>query len=188
MFEKIYCINLNHRTERWEESEKEFKRIGWEVERFGTTTDFNNSQYRCLQEAKQYNSSLILEDDVCFGSLNHLDNSYSELPEDWDIISLGANLREEHTERIGGNLYRYTNGWTTHAMGYSKKMVEWILENFNPEKDIVYDEWLRINVLPFFNCYIVYPMVAFQRPSYSDLMGMFADYTEIFETSKSMFK
>ena len=30
-FEKIYCINLDRRTDRWDESIEEFKKWGWKM-------------------------------------------------------------------------------------------------------------------------------------------------------------
>lgn len=185
MFEKIYCINLDDRTDRWEECKDEFKRVGLTVERFsGISNDFNLSQYRCLKKASKHKSSLILEDDVEF--VNGLE-TLSQLKE-WDVIFLGATLNSPHKEKIYPNWYRYTDGWATQAVGYKKEMIEWILENFDPKGGVIYDEWLRLNVLTKFRCYIASPMICYQRPSFSDLRNRFVDYTNGFKQSEGLFQ
>lgn len=186
-FDKIYCINLDSRPDRWEESENEFNRIGWSVERFpGSTKSFNHAQYECLKACKDYKSSLILEDDCEFKSLDHLD-ALKSLPKDWDLVSLGSTLLSKHKEKVNDNLYRYRDGWATQAMGYSQKMVSWLVDNFDPMNGTIYDEWLRLNVLNQFKCYIVRPMIVYQRPSFSDIRNLFVDYTKGFEDSENLF-
>ena len=66
-------------------------------------------------------------------------------------------------------------------------MMQWLVENFNPMNGTIYDEWLRLNVLNQFKCYVVYPMVCFQRPSFSDLRNKYVDYTKGFEDSHKLF-
>lgn len=187
-FDKIYCINLDSRPDRWEESESEFNRIGWEVERFpGSTRSFNHAQYECIKACKGYESSLILEDDCEFKDMGHLPDALSGLPDGWDIVFLGATLNSKHKEKVSEHLYRYKDGWATQAVGYSEKMIDWLIEHFDPMNGTIYDEWLRINVLPYFKCYIVKPMIVYQRPSFSNIRNLFVDYTKGFEDSEKLF-
>lgn len=187
-FDKIYCINLDSRPDRWEECEEEFKRINWKVDRFpGSTKSFNHAQYECLKACKGFESSLILEDDCEFKDMAHLPDALSALPSDWDIVSLGATLMVPHHYKVHPNLYRYENGWATQAVGYSAKMVDWLIDNFDPMNGTIYDEWLRHNVLKQFNCYIVKPMIVYQRPSFSNIRNLFVDYTQGFEDSEKYF-
>lgn len=189
MFDKIFCINLDERKDRWEESKEEFKRLGWKVDRFpGVVNHFNKAQYDCIKKASQYKSSLILEDDVQFEGVGHLEEALKSLPDDWDLVSFGATLSSRHVEQVSKHLFRYKDGWATQAVGYSQKMMKYILENFKIDGGTIYDEWLRLEVLPKFNCYIVVPMVAYQRPSFSDLRNRFVDYTNGFNQSQNMFK
>lgn len=184
---KRYCINLNSRPDRWEESEKEFEKLGWEVERFGVDTYFNLSQYNCLKEAVNNESSLILEDDCEFQNSEIMDEAFKVMPDDWDVLFLGATLNSVHKEKVNDYWYRYKNGWATQAVVYKKETIKWILEHFNPKGGLIYDEWLRLNVLPKFNVYIIYPMVCFQRPSFSDIRGRFVDYTNGFKQGEKLF-
>lgn len=187
MFDKSYCINHPNRTDRWEESLSEFDKICLKVERFDGSAPFNHSQLNCLKQASRFNSSLILEDDVEFVKWDHLDMALASLPKDWDLVSLGATLVSTHKKRVNEYLYRYEDGWATHAVGYTKKMMKWIVSNFNPDGGVIYDEWLRLNVLKHFNCYIIQPMVAYQRPSFSDYRNRYVDYTGGFLQSEKMF-
>jgi len=73
-FDKIYCINLNHRTDRWLESLQEFKKLGIDsdVERFEAhelkpgIKGCTKSHYEIIKLAKKnkYKNVLIFEDDV----------------------------------------------------------------------------------------------------------------------------
>lgn len=186
MFEKVYCINLDSRTDRWEESLTEFKKLKWPVERFAGFAPVNAAYIACIKKASEFKSSLILEDDVEFSDLTHLDEALSALPEDWDLVSLGANLPVHHHFKLSDHLYKYENGWAAQAVGYSQKMMNWMVDNFNPMGGVIYDEWMRREMLPRFKCYIVKPMVAFQRPSFSDIRGRFIDYTQVFSDSQRM--
>lgn len=186
MFDKVYCINLDSRTDRWEECQSEFNKLKWPVERFPGVVGVNQSYYNCLKAAAGFESSLILEDDVEFLDVDKMYQSLGDLPEDWQLVSLGANLPIHHHIKVTDRLYRYECGWATQAVGYRKDMIEWILKNFDPNQDIVYDDWFRRNVLRQFKCYIVKPMAAYQRASFSDLWGKFVDYTELFNQSQMM--
>lgn len=187
MFDKVFCLNLDKRPDRWEECQEEFKKIKWPVERFpGIDGDANGSYINCLKEASKYNSSLILEDDIQFLDIDKMYQSLADLPKGWDLVSLGANLPIHHHQKVTDRLYRYECGWATQAVGYSKRLATWIAEKFDFNSGKIYDDWFKHNVLSKFNCYIVKPMAAYQRPSFSDLLGRYVDYTEVFENSQRM--
>jgi hypothetical protein len=93
---------------------------------------------------------LGLEDDVLFKDLTHLPDALNELPEDWDIVYLGANVTENRPEFYSHNLRRVRSAWTTHAVGYSRKAVEKIVEMYKGdwESEGMYDDWLSRKFLP----------------------------------------
>ncbi len=189
MVEKKICLNLDSRPDRWEESQKEFEKVGYKVERFsGVPGDFNRAYWNALNEVKDHESSLIFEDDVEFVKWDHIDDAFSQLPDDWDLFAIGYSLCREHKERVSENLYRYENGWATHGICYRKPLVKWILDNFRFEDGIVFDEWIRLNVLPKFNCYLIYPMACIQRASFSNLRNRFVDYTKFWDRSNAYLK
>jgi GR25 family glycosyltransferase involved in LPS biosynthesis len=117
LFDKIYCINLNKRTDRWQEMLVQFKRYNIDVERFpaieGNKFGWHNEKYTagkavafngacgCIAShlaiyklAKQngYKSILIIEDDCDFeNDLNNVFNfRYKQVPADWDLLYFGG--------------------------------------------------------------------------------------------------
>lgn len=206
-FEIIRVINLSARTDRWTHCIEEMNKVGFTAERFSAFTGdnrhraFNKSQHTVLSESLEYESILILEDDVLFQEWHHLSEAMQELPEDWDLIYLGANLigmdstQWKMPERYSDHLFKVFNCWQTHAVGYSNKMAKWIVENFPYHRDeyereglIIYDEWLRVNVLPNYNCYVVAPQIALQRPSYSDIWNNEGNYTSLFKRGNDLLR
>lgn len=200
-FDKIFYINLDCRKDRKVLVEKELRRVKVKAERFCAINGknkflaFNKSQHEVLKMAGE--QTLILEDDVMFRSMSHLREALSELPWDWDMLYLGANINGTKLEKYSKYLFKVRNSFTTHAVGYSKKMAEWIVENFpfrddkyEPDYDrkklLVYDQWLAASVQEKFKCFLVAPMVAYQRPSFSDLQQRQEDYTQIFQTSEQI--
>jgi GR25 family glycosyltransferase involved in LPS biosynthesis len=112
-FSKIYCINLDRRTDRYAECLIEFKKMNIEVERFsgvdgkainvgvgwniGRTVGAHGlllTHIKIIEEAikNEYNNILILEDDVKFidNFYEKFDNKITELPNDWDLLYLGG--------------------------------------------------------------------------------------------------
>lgn len=117
IFDKIYCINLDKRPDRWREVSTFFRKYNIEVERFravdGNPMRWNQSKYKhaksgafngamgCIAShlaiwklAKQnnYKSILIIEDDCDLEeNFNNLFNSlYPRVPSDWDLLYLGG--------------------------------------------------------------------------------------------------
>jgi GR25 family glycosyltransferase involved in LPS biosynthesis len=145
------------------------------------------SQYAMLKSflATGKDTLLALEDDAIFQEYGHLAEALRRLPEDWDIIYLGANITPMVTGiqacppmASGPSLYRVFRAWTTHAIGYSRKMVERLVKEYDGVA--MYDAWLSEGVLPTCNAYLINPMVAYQRPGLSDLWGQETDYTGAF--------
>lgn len=132
---------------------------------------------------------LTLEDDVIFRDLGHLQQALKDLPADWDILYLGANI----TEMVHGidvkppepcnwtkNLWRVKRAWTTHAVAYRRKVVQDIVDIYPVHTYEMYDCWLSNNILAPSNSYLINPMVAWQRKGKSDLWGQETDYTGAF--------
>jgi hypothetical protein len=122
-----------------------------------------------------------LEDDVTFSSINHLPQALIDLPEDWDILYLGANVvgtdlcNWPEPEYYTDNLRRVKQAWTTHAIAYSEKGLKYVLDNWDYTNGQIFDDWLRCN-LEKMQAYIVYPMVADQREGFSDIWQRKVNY------------
>lgn len=194
-FQKRVC--LTNDPAEWQIAQTEFNRVGLEVEKFqavkeiGPHQSFSHSERNILLDFLHSDAErlLHLEDDVVFRDLSLLPAALFQLPADWDILYLGANLvlwnnGEPWPERYSEHLFRVKCAWTTHAIAYNKKCVRTILEK-QPEFSVqMFDNYLSTR-LPELNAFCVAPMVAYQRPRFSSIWNKpeIDDYTPIFEAS-----
>jgi hypothetical protein len=195
-FDRRVCMNLDKRKDRWIKVCKEFDRVGLMAERFQAHTEDDHGGNRFLAYNHTYwnilnggeGSILVLEDDVEFRNCCHLGEALSELPDDWDVLYLGANLNGTLQERYSNNLFKIKNSLTTHAVAYSDKMRRKIVESFDPDTFPVYDEWLRVNVQEKYNCFVIAPMIAWQSKGWSDLWQTMTDYSATFIDGDTLLK
>jgi hypothetical protein len=161
-FDKILCVNLADRTDRWEECLPEFDKVGIrnKVEKFeayryenksthffigraGVTTSFKEAVRYARDEGCE--NVLVLEDDVSFvkDTLSVLEKSLEELKErDWDMFFLGINPEGDTPfESESDHLLRLRAGLCLHAASYNKKFFETVLTSL-PEPPQMF-EWLR---------------------------------------------
>ena len=138
-------------------------------------------------------TALLLEDDVVFQDLGPLPAALQQLPADWDVLYLGANItdmvfgiKENPPVRHSEHLFRVRRAWTSHAIAYTRQAVERIVTVYNPNTCGMYDNFLSEYMLPKLNAFLVSPMVAFQRPGKSDLWRGNTDYTGAFEAGNKI--
>ncbi len=184
-FDSIVYLNQEERKDRLLDCQSELSRVGITADPFYSIKAEQPYLSFCLSQKamlssllqKKGNKFLALEDDVKFQNLDHLAEALSELPQDWDMVYLGANVTDEKPERYSNHLRRIRSAWTTHAVAYTRKAIEEIVEKYNSwEANGMFDDWLSREFLPKHNCYIVAPMVAWQRPVFSDLWGNHVSY------------
>lgn len=110
-FDKIYCINLDRRPDRFEKCQIEFEKINADVVRipaidgklvYKAGMSISVGAYGLLLThiqilndviANKYERILILEDDASFidGFNDYFNEKISSLPDDWDLLYLGGN-------------------------------------------------------------------------------------------------
>jgi hypothetical protein len=183
---KALCINLPSRQDRWGEFIKQ--PFPFEVEQVPGVIHQNGS-IGCImahQKAmRQFDEglNLLMEDDCkLIEPWSTVEKAIEQLPTDWDILYLGAML---HTplKRYSHNLYHLQSGWGNHGIIYNGRKVADLITSVDPTlinstyRNI--DTWMVYNVLPFYKCYIVYPLVAIQAPGYSDITKRQRDYKMI---------
>ena len=140
---------------------------------------FNQAQWNALKACK--GNSVIFEDDVTFEGAENLWRATDELPKDWDILYLGANVvgtdlcSWPEPVQYSSHLRRVTQAWTTHAVCYSQKGLDWILNNWDHNSGQMYDDFLRCN-LEKLQAFITDPMICNQRPGFSDIWLRDVDY------------
>lgn len=207
-FQYKLCLNLPSQEDEWNICKEHCQSVGLnQVERFeavpGKTpgASFTLSQKAMLEKFinTKYDNCLLIEDDIKFrewegykkvitsGTTLYLPLVLQELPTDWDILYLGGNIQGNSFKRVSDHLFKVTNVWTTHAVAYRRKVVEYILENF-PDENIMYDNWLGAKVLPQFNCFMAYPMIAWQRERKSNLWGNDVNYDPVFQHAENKMK
>lgn len=194
-FDRKVCLTTVE--SEWDIGYRELARVGLQdVIKFQSLPDigphqsFSRSERQILTDFHESGAETLLhlEDDVVFKALGHLGEALRELPSDWDIVYLGANIQCE-PQRVSEHLFRVTNCWTTHAIGYNRKCIPFLLENQPPFSEMMFDNFLGA-ALGRLNAFIVAPMVAWQRPHYSTLWEKdggpeFVDYAEVFTLSEA---
>lgn len=189
-FDRITCLTTG--GDEWTIAEAEFNAVGLKAKSFqaipsklGPHQSFNNSTYAILKEFydSKDHTLLFLEDDCEFRNLHLLPQVLKELPKDFDIFYLGANIRDEKPERVSQHIYRVRDCWTTHAVVYRKPIVKFILDNHPGESEMMFDNWLGAQ-LTNWKAYICKPFLAYQRPRKSAIWGNVVNYEEIFKNSE----
>ena len=180
-FDLICCINLNSRPDRWEKAWKEFQGMGieYEVVRIEGIKHVNPalgchlSHARCIQKAIDINAKniLIFEDDIEFftNAYENLIQSLVELPLDWDMFYLGANLDAYPARQISDHIISITGAFSTHAYSFTNKLFN-LLKEINEDFSIAHnDVYYANNIHSQYNSYLAYPLIAGQREDFSDV-------------------
>jgi hypothetical protein len=181
-----YVINLDHRKDKWKASINELsphfniERVsaikhewGW----LGLWQTFKKIFQECQGDV------LIFEDDATYrGSYPDLINCVNDLPANWDMLMLGANIKDSRLDRISKRLVRTYGSWTTHGILYSYRFAKEMAEL---HLTIPIDEHFRTIVHPKGNSYICVPFLSYQRPSQSDIENCYQNFTGIFEESEA---
>mgnify|MGYP003646334090 CR=1 FL=1 len=198
-FKGIYCINLDERTDRWEESIKEFKKLNIEgtVNRFSAVKHSKGaigcreSHLSIIRKAKELDldNVLIFEDDLFFieSDLNTISQALGELHKlDWDLFYFGATLcpHQGRITPVTPHLVRTNFAFTTHAYAINKKMFDFILDNA-PKHPII-DLFYCRHIVSRGNSFIINPMLCIQRESFSDIEKHHADYGWMVDTFNSL--
>lgn len=198
-FERIYCINLAKRSERWESAKKQFLNNNITAIRYeaidGNQYDSVNglkpgelgcllSHLNILKECQKNNieNVLITEDDVQFcEDFNFKFFEYiKELPK-WDILYLGANhalcnpYENNPPIKITEHVYRVIHAYSTHAYAVNKSCYQYLIDHISKSTnslDVMYSQ-IQKNL----EVYIFRPHLAWQSEGYSDILETNVDYS-----------
>lgn len=180
---KGYILTTDNAIDRLASAMREVSKLGYEPTPYYAIKDsnakvsFNKSMKQIMSE---HDGVLALfEDDVLIKEYAHYESALSQLPSDWELCYLGANIIGEY-KRYSPNLFVLNGGWTTHAVLYNnpKKFTEQYTD-----MTYQYDDWLLKHIQPRYKSFIISPMMAWQKPHYSPLWNHHADYTNIFDGS-----
>lgn len=179
-FDCVYLINLDSRTDRLQQATAELKKgdITHVVRIPGVAhespaTGCHLSHAKIFEDAicKGWDRILIFEDDVEFfpNAHNNIINALYELPSNWDMFYLGANLDAYPAYEVSDFIAKLTGAFATHAYAVRRNLF-CELAKINSDlttqhNDVVYAKTIH----PNYNCYLAMPLIAGQRDSYSDI-------------------
>ena len=191
-FDHIYCINLDKRTDRWEDCVKQFNKHNLSVERFSAIDGVNienttnlkpgelgllRTHISIINDAKKnnYKNILILEDDVEFmGNLNEIfDSVKNQIPNDWVMLYLGGN-HVGGCLQISENIFKIFHSYAIHSFAIKSELFDLIingLPNYKKPVDVFYAELHSL-----FPSYVIRPHLSWQRESFSDIQGGITNY------------
>ena len=196
VFPLITYINMDHRKDRDEQVNLEFKkleisptRVSGKIYRGTDNPNWNGiagctlSHITCLNMAVEKKCNiLIFEDDVKFINdyKNVISSALDELKNlEWSLWYMGGNLLKP-IYQVTDHLGKLTWCQSTVAYGVNANFVQRLI-HYIPNQimpiDLVYTNY----VIPNNNCYMTVPMVAVQRNSYSDIEGVEVDYESYLE-------
>ncbi len=177
----ILAINLPEREDRRELVTQEVEKFNYNsfqiVPAIRDSTCFK-SHRRCIEIAKErgFKEVLIVEDDFVMvdGFEEVLNKAIEDLrKEEWSILFLGANLQGP-AQKVTENLYRLSHSYALHCYFVNETIYDEILAiPAGEEMDV---QMNRI-IIPNFSCFVVAPLLSYQRVSFSDLQGRVRDYT-----------
>lgn len=204
-FDKIYCINLDSRPDRWKDCVSQFEGKGINNYLKITPVDVSNevpigmnrppewslirTHEMIINHAIQNNfvKILILEDDFEFCDSHFQYNNESlekrfesglhHLPLDWDMIFLGNSTITQNFTHVGGQIYRLGFSHTAHAVGINSKIFQKVLEIIPEANEPIDIMYSRLMVEN--KIFGFKPNLISQRASFSNLTMRYVDYVEL---------
>lgn len=199
-FDRIYCINLDRRPDRWGESLKEFEK--WGIKNFERFPAFDGNHLQrinnkislpeqgiilsnigILEDAikNKYQRILVLEDDFFFTeNFKQAKEFFDDLPSDWELIYLGGN-HNSHKKvdpplKITEKVVKIHYTFAAHAVGINQIMFKTLIEKFltfSAPLDVMLTDLQKKH-----NSYCFSPSISKQRPSFSDIQMRNVDYKD----------
>lgn len=191
-FDQAFCINLDSRKDRWKASQKQFNKIGLEVERISAINGFNEppasirpGEVGCLKShlkvfkiAKErgLKSFLILEDDIEFADDFHEKFNLIETQlKPYEMLYLGSNPHSGERHEISANINRITYTFAAHCIIFKESCFDDIIKDLTGPMvspvDVVYGRQQVVHT-----AYSVKPALAWQRKDFSDINQVIVDY------------
>ena len=202
-FEHIYCINLDKRPDRWNESLKEFKKVGIEdkvirfsgIEKPDGRVGVIKSNLEIVKLAKNnnWNNVLVFEDDIKFlnNSLENLSKGISQINNfDWELFYLGANTHVS-LNKFSDNLVIAKQCYAVHSMAYSNQIYDKFINYGEKISDniihtsLILDIWLSSVIQTNNKSLLLNPIITTQRESFSDIEKTVVNYKFIEERAKT---
>jgi GR25 family glycosyltransferase involved in LPS biosynthesis len=199
-FDKIYCINLDKRIDRWIFFKNQCEKYSINsVERISAVdgdlinqNDYSNkflkgeiglllTSIKIFEDAidNGYENILLFEDDCLINdNFLKLNKYFNHLPEDWVMLYFGANHNThggwEEPEKINNMVLKLSHSYSAHMIGFKKIIFNEILTNlksFTDQNDVVYSKLQKK-----YPSYCFTPILATQLVGFSDIQNKEVDY------------
>jgi GR25 family glycosyltransferase involved in LPS biosynthesis len=196
-FNKIYCINLERRTDRNKKITEHLRSLNINFE-FVKGVDgkelrnihkeLNPGEVGCILSHlsiykkamdENINDFLIIEDDCEFHNDVHnlLPLYFSQVPNDWNLLYFGGNHNSESKKMISENIHRLTKTYTTHCYAVRKSFAKTLYERFNRDINTMMQADVELSIIQKdYPCYGIIPHLAWQSDGFSDIVGEYRDY------------
>ena len=179
---KICVIGLRARKDRWERCKEILQGRAERVTHYVTVQDYQDSYKGYMKDwitmLKMFRgeSLMFFEDDFEFTDEfdEVFDKAVSELPDNWDMLYLGANLQAP-VKRYSDHLVKVNGAWLMHATLMSPKWIDFVIEKYPVSNIRIADEWYR-RIAMQHEFYMTIPMISYQRKDYSDFVGRYVYY------------
>ena len=137
-----------------------------------------------ISKERGYKNVMILEDDTKFtlgekssfyDKLTELNGEINKLVNIYGILYLAGNHAQNSFKRVSPNIINTRYTFTTGSYIISEKGMEYVLHNINKydrEIDVFYAEQLQQKI----PCFCIYPHIAGQAESYSDIAQINVNY------------
>ncbi len=199
-FDKIYCLNLDRRTDRWIKVSEEFKKFNIEVERFsaidGNDLEFqepvediqklsskglieNKYALACLKSHREiikdaklngYRRVLIFEDDIIFSE--DFSKKIRKISNlDWNLIYLGASQFNWSNIEYQSNFYLSKKTLGTFAYCVDCRIFENLLSTLEQEINSIDNSLSIIQEEKYGKCFTFYPNLVISMVDDSDIRG-----------------
>lgn len=188
-FSKIYCINLDERTDRWEQAQIEFNKLGIAdfVERWpaiknddgnlGCTLSHMSIIKHCIEN--DYKNVLIFEDDVLFveDDVEKLKKALNDLFEmgNWDLFYIGSTIDPNvgRFNRVTDEILKTNFAYTTHAYAANKQVFTPMVEAWErmiSRGHTIVDTTLTSEIIrKRGKSFVMDPIYAIQQPGFSNI-------------------
>ena len=188
IFDRVVVINLDERTDRMEEFDRQAKEIGLEYIRY-SAVKANPPQLRPTDACKQSHVNVIqqavddgvqrlfvFEDDAQFvlDFERKLNGFLSKLHPKWDMMYLGAWIHQ--SEPVAEGVVRLLDSYSAHAYGINTEFMELALASAK-HRNTPIDIALSMTH-PRINAYCAKPALVRQAPGYSDIEKEYRDVTD----------
>jgi len=186
IFDRIVVINLDSRPDRLEQFDAQAKKFGIKYERFSAvaahqklpaTWACKESHLSVIKQAVKdgVKRLFVFEDDALFD--DKFDTKfplfYKELPEDWDMLYLGAWHIVCHPYKE--NIVKMVESYSAHAYGINEHYMQDALSSAYKPNPI--DIALAAKH-PHIKAYCAKPALVGQKPGFSDIEKEFRDVTD----------